>query len=74
MEKEKNDAELARILDNPSFPSFSIGSANASSAGVAYVEHSSEVFRHEAPVDVRVFFHESLHTIPRSTPCIYMKY
>ena len=32
----------------------SIGSTNASSTGVACVEHSSEVLRHEAPVNVRV--------------------
>ena len=60
MEKEKIHAALARIFDDPSFPFFSIGSTNDSSAGVACVGHSSEVFRHEALVNVRVFLHEFL--------------
>ena len=64
MEKEKKDATIARIFDDPFFP-FSIGSTNASCAGAACVEHSSGVFRHEAPVNVRVFLHEFLCTIPQ---------
>ena len=62
MEKEKSDAALARILRDPSFPFFSIGSTNASCAGAACVEHSSKIFRHEAPVNVRVFLHELYNT------------
>ena len=70
MEKEKSDAALARVFDDPSFPFFSISSTNASCAGVACVEHSSGVFRHEAPalVNVRVFLHEFFHTIPHRAP------
>ena len=56
MEK-RGDAALARIFDDPSFPFFSIGSTNASCAGAAWVEYSSGVFRHKAPVNVRVFLH-----------------
>ena len=44
----------------------SIGSTNASCAGAACVEHSSGVFRPEAPVNVRVFLHEFLYIIPQS--------
>ena len=60
MEKEKSDAALARGFDDPSIPFFSVGSTNASWAGASCVEHSSGVFRHEAPVKVRVFLHEFL--------------
>ena len=61
MEKEKSGAALARIFDGPSFPFFCIGSTNDSPAGVACVDHSSEVFHHEAPVNVRVFLHEFIY-------------
>ena len=74
MEKEKSDAALARVFDDPSFPFFSISSTNASCAGVACVEHSSGVFRHEAPVNVRVFLHEFLYTISQSSPYKNNKY
>ena len=67
--EEKSDAALARIFDDPFFPSFSIGgSTNASCAGAACVKHSNGVFRHKAPVNVRVCLREFLHTIPESTP------
>ena len=73
MEKEKSDAALARIFDDPSFPFVSIGSTNASCAGVACVEYSSGVFRHEAPANVRVS-HKFLYTIPQSSTCKNGKY
>ena len=63
---EKSDATLARIFDDPSFPLFSIGNMSDSSAGDACVEHFCGVFRHEAPVNVGVFLHEFLYTIPQS--------
>ena len=62
MDKEKSDAALARIFDDPSFPFFPIGCRNASSARAACVEHSGEVFRHEASMNVRVFLHDFLYT------------
>ena len=62
MEKEKSDAALARIFDDPSFPFFSICCTNDSSARAACVEHSSKVFRHEASMNVRVFLHDYLYT------------
>ena len=62
MEKEKSDAALARIFDDPSIPFFPIGCANASSARAACVEHSGEVFRHDASMNVRVFLHDLLYT------------
>ena len=62
MDKEKSDAALARIFDDPSFPFFPIGCRNASSARAACVEHSGEVFRHEASMHVRVFLHGFLYT------------
>ena len=68
MEKERSNAAFAKIFDDPSFPFFSIDSTNVSCAGAACVEHSSGVFRHGAPVNVRVFLHEFLYTIPRSAP------
>ena len=68
MQKEKSDAALARIFDDPSFPFVSIGSTNASSAGAACAKHSSGVFRHEAPVNLRVFLHVFLYTILQSAP------
>ena len=74
MEKEKSDATLAGIFDDPSFPFFSIGSTSASSAGVACVKRSSEVFRHEAPVNVRVFLHVFLYKIPPIAPYKNIKY
>ena len=74
MEKDKSDAALARIIDDLPFPLFSIGSTIASCAGAACVEHSSGVFRHEAPVNVRVFLHELLYTIPQSAPYKNDKY
>ena len=64
VEREKRNAALASIFEDPSFPLFSIGSTNDSCAGVACVEHSSRVFRNEAPVNVRVFLYEFLDTIP----------
>ena len=60
MEKEESDAALAKIFDDPSFPFFFIGSTSDSCAGAAWVEHSSGFFRHEAPVNVRVFLHDEL--------------
>ena len=63
MEKEKSDAALARIFDDPSIPFFPIGCANASSARAACVEHSGEVFRHDASMNVRVFLHDFFYTI-----------
>ena len=74
MEKEKSGAALARIFDGPSFPFFCIGSTNDSSAGVACVKRSSEVFRHEAPVNVRVFLHVFLYKIPQIAPYKNIKY
>ena len=74
MEKENNDAAVARIFNGSSFPFISIGSTIASCAGAACVEHSSGVFRHEAPVNVRVFLHELLYTIPQSAPYKNDKY
>ena len=68
MEKEKSDAALAWIFDDPLIPLISNGSTNASSAGVACVVHSNEVFRHQAPVNVRVSLHEFLYTIPQCAP------
>ena len=68
MQMEKSDATLARIFDDPSFPLFSIGNMSDSSAGDACVEHFCGVFRHEAPVNVGVFLHEFLYTIPQSAP------
>ena len=63
MEKEKSDAALARIFDDSSILFFSIGCTNDSSARAACVEHSGEVFRHEASMYVRVFLHDSfIHT------------
>ena len=69
MYKERSDAASAGIFDGPFLPFFSIVSTNAS-CGAACVEHSwtSGVFRHEAPVNVRVFLHEPLYTIPQSAP------
>ena len=66
MEKEKSDPALARIFDDPSFPFFFIGCTNASSARAACVEHSGEVSRHEASMNVRVFLHDFLYT---NAPC-----
>ena len=54
MEKEKSDEAFSRTFDDPSFPFVSIGIMNASCAGPACVKHSTGVFRHEAPVNVRV--------------------
>ena len=68
MEKEISVAALARIIDDRSFPFISIGSTNASSAGVACVEYSSDVLQHEAPVNERVFFHKLIYTTPQSAP------
>ena len=62
MKKEKSDSALARIFDDQSFPFFSIGCTNASSARAACVEHSGEVFRHEASMSVRVVLHDFLYT------------
>ena len=66
MNKEKSAAALAKIFDDPSFPFFFIGSTSGSCAGAAWVEHSSWLFLHEAPVNVRVFLHEFIYTIPQS--------
>ena len=63
MEKEKSDVALARIFDDPSFPFFSIGCTNASSSRAPCVEHSGDVFRHEASMNVRAFLHDFLYTI-----------
>ena len=68
MEKDKSDAALARIIDDLPFPLFSIGSTIASCAGAACVEHSSGVFRDEAPVNVRVFLHYFRYTIRQCAP------
>ena len=68
MEKEKSDAVFSRIFDDPPFPFFLIGSTNGYCAGAACVEYSIGVFRHEAPVNVRVFLDEFLHIIPQSAP------
>ena len=58
---------------DPSFRLFFIGSTSGSCAGAAWwVEHSSGFFRHEAPVNVRVFLHDFIYTIPQSAP-FYMK-
>ena len=65
MDKEKSDAALARIFDDPSF-FFSTGCTNASSARAACVEHSGGVFRHEASMNVRVFLHDFFYTYIRS--------
>ena len=75
MYKERSDAASAGIFDGPFLPFFSIVSTNAS-CGAACVEHSwtSGVFRHEAPVNVRVFLHEFVYTIPQSTPYKNDKY
>ena len=62
MEKEKSDAALARIFDDSSILFFSIGCTNDSSARAACVEHSVEVFRHEASMNVRVVLHDFLYT------------
>ena len=70
IEKEKSDAALARIFDDPSFPFFS----NASCAGAACVEYPSGVFRHEASVNVRIFLRDFLYTIPQSAPYKKDKY
>ena len=68
MEKENNDAAVARIFNGSSFPFISIGSTIASCAGAACVEHSSGVFRDEAPVNVRVFLHYFRYTIRQCAP------
>ena len=68
MEKEKSDAALAWIFDDPLVPVISNASTNASSAGVACVVHSNDVLRHEAPLNMRVSLHEFLYTIPQSAP------
>ena len=62
MKKERSDAALTRIFDDPSFPFFSIGCTNASSARAACAEHSREIFRHEASMDVHVFLLDFLYT------------
>ena len=70
MEKGKSDVALTQIFDDPSVPLCSIGSTSTSCAGTARVEHSSAIFRHDAPVNVRVFLNESRYTIPQNTPCV----
>ena len=67
MEKEKGDAALAKIFDDPSFPFFFVGGTSGSCTGAAW--HSSRFFRHEAPANVRVFLHgKFIYTIPQSAP------
>ena len=66
MGKGKSDAALATIFGDPSFPILSIGCTNASPAITACVEHSGEVSRHEASMNVRVFLHDFLYT---NAPC-----
>ena len=68
MENEKSDAALAKIFDDPSFPLYFIDGPRGSWAGAAWVEHSSRLFRHEAPANVRVFLHEFIYTIPQGAP------
>ena len=68
MGKEKSDAALAKIFDDPSFPLYFIDGPRGSWAGAAWVEHSSRLFRHEAPANVRVFLHEFIYTIPQGAP------
>ena len=64
MEKEKRDAALAKIVDEPSFPFIFIGGTRGSCAGAAYRKQSSRFFRHETPVNKRNFLHEFIYTIP----------
>ena len=64
MEKEKSDAALGKIFDVPSFLMFFSAGTSGSCAGPAWVKHFSKFFGHEAPVNVRVFLHEFIYTIP----------
>ena len=71
MDKEKGDAALAKIVDEPSFPFIFIGGTRGSCAGAAYRKQSSRFFRHETPVNLRYFLHVFMYTVPkRAQECI----